>query len=82
MVCETPSWFTHVTTVPVFTVNEEGSNAKFLIVMVFPPTVDAVGVAVVDGVWLEEQPATIQERIKITIHAEKQIKRECVGILP
>ncbi|MFA6224633.1 MAG: hypothetical protein WC620_00260 [Methanoregula sp.] len=24
MVCEAPSWFTHVTTVPVFTVSEDG----------------------------------------------------------
>ena len=48
MVCEAPSWFTHVTIVPVFTVSEDGSNAKFLIVIEFPPPVE-VGVVVVAG---------------------------------
>jgi hypothetical protein len=51
IVWEVPSWFIHVTTVPVFTVNEEGLNAKFLIAIVFPPPVDVGGGVVADGVW-------------------------------
>ena len=50
IVCEAPSWFTHVTTVPVFTVSEDGSNAKFLIEIEFPP-VEAGVVVVAGGVW-------------------------------
>jgi hypothetical protein len=62
-----------VTTVPVFTVREEGSNAKFFIDMEFPPPVEAGGAAGVtgaDGVWGEEQPAAILAKIKRTKHAE------------
>ena len=70
MVCETPSWFTHVITVPVFTVNEDGSNAKFLIMIEFPPPVEAGVVVAAGGVWYEVQPATRQVMIKRMIHAE------------
>ena len=41
--CGTASWFAHVTSVPAFTVSVEGSNAKFLIVIVFPPVVGDCG---------------------------------------
>lgn len=54
MVCGVASWLIHVTTVPVFTVSVDGSNAKFLIVIEFTPDVEvgvAAGVAVVAGVW-------------------------------
>jgi len=54
MVWGAPSWFTHVTTVPLFTVRDEGSNAKFFIDMEFPPPVEvggAAGVTGADGVW-------------------------------
>jgi len=51
MVCGAPSWFTHVTTVPVFTVRVEGSNAKFLIAIVSPPPVEAGGAAGADEDW-------------------------------
>jgi len=74
-----------VTTEPVFTVREEGSNAKFFIDMEFPPPAEVGGVAGVtgaDGVWLEEQPAAMQARIKMTIHAEQNTKREYAGIIP
>jgi hypothetical protein len=81
MVCGAPSWFTHVTTVPVFAVSEDGSNAKFLIVMEFPP-VGAGVVVVAGGVWLEVQPATMQARITRAIHDEQNAKREYFDILP
>lgn len=45
MVWGDPSWFIHVITEPLFTVREEGSNAKFLIAMEFPPMVEAGGAA-------------------------------------
>jgi hypothetical protein len=45
------SWFTHVTTVPVFTVRVDGLNAKFFIVIVVPPPVGAGVDAVADDVW-------------------------------
>jgi len=80
-----PSWFIHVTTVPVFTVSEEGSNAKLLIVMEMPPPVDAGGAVVVAGagpVWEEEQPAAMQARMSRAIQAEQSTKREGAGILP
>jgi hypothetical protein len=51
IVCGVASWFTHVTTVPVFTVRIEGSNAKFFIVIVVPPPVEAGGEAGADDVW-------------------------------
>jgi hypothetical protein len=51
IVCGAPSWFTQVTIVPVFTVSGEGSNAKFLIAMEFPPPVETGGIAVAGGVW-------------------------------
>jgi len=47
----TLSWFVHVTVVPAFTVSEAGSNAKFLIAMVFPPLVAAGGAAVAGVDW-------------------------------
>jgi hypothetical protein len=71
-----------VTTVPVFTVRVDGSNAKFFIVIVVPPRGVAVGEAGADGVWEEEQPADIQVRIKRTIQAVPNIKREYAGIIP
>jgi hypothetical protein len=51
IVCGVASWFTHVTTVPVFTVRVDGSNAKFFIVIVVPPPVGAGVDAVAEGVW-------------------------------
>ena len=54
IVCEAPSWFIHVTTVPVFTVRVAGSNAKFLIVIESPPVVEAGDTVVAvgaGGVW-------------------------------
>jgi hypothetical protein len=42
-----------VTTVPVFTVRVDGSNAKFLIVIVFPLPDEADGVEGVAGAGLE-----------------------------
>jgi len=40
-----------LTTVPLLTVSEEGSNAKFLMATVFPPAAEVVGAAVAGGVW-------------------------------
>lgn len=81
MVCGAVSWFTQVTVLPVLTVIDKGSNAKFLIVMVFPPPMD-MGVAVDAGwVWLEAQPATVQARITRMIHYVQNIRREFVGIM-
>jgi hypothetical protein len=84
-ICGAPSWFTHVTIVPVFTVSGVGSNAKFLIVIEFPPPVEACGAAVAagaGGVWLEEQPAATHARITSAIQTEQSTKGECLGILP
>jgi hypothetical protein len=81
-VWEAPSWFTHVTTVPVFTVSGEGSNAKFLIAMVFPPPVEGDCGVVAGGVWLEEQPAAMLARIRRTMQREQNDMRESAGILP
>jgi len=51
--CGALSWFVQVTAVPVFTVMVEGSKAKFLIVIAFPPGVEDCWTAgvVVAGVW-------------------------------
>lgn len=82
MECVAPSLFTHVTPVPVFTVRVEGSNAKFLIEIVFPPPA-AAGVAAGDaGAGLEEQPAAMQATITRAVHAKLIIRRGCAGILP
>jgi hypothetical protein len=82
MVCGAESWLVHLTTAPVFTVRADGSNAKFLIVIVFPPPFDACGTAGVAGAGLDEQPATMQEMITRAIHAERKTRRECVDIIP
>jgi hypothetical protein len=76
-----PSLFTHVTAVPAFTVRREGSNAKFLIAIVFPP-VEAGGAVVADGVGEELQPAAIQKKITRTVHAMQNTRRDCSGITP
>ncbi len=76
------SWFVHVMAVPLFTVNGVGTNAKFLIAMVFPSPV-AVGDAAVAGVvWGEVQPAAIQVRITMTMQAVQNTRRECLSIFP
>lgn len=74
--------FVHVTTVPLFTVSEDGSNAKFLMLIVFPPVVEMVGAAVAGGDCVEEHPAAIQETIKRTTHARQKIKRDFACITP
>jgi hypothetical protein len=71
-----------LTPVPLFTVSEEGSNAKFLMATVFPPAAEEVGAAVGGGVWLEEHPAAMQETIKRTTHAKQNIKRDFACITP
>jgi hypothetical protein len=71
-----------LTTVPLFTVSEEGSKAKFLRTMVSPPAAEEVGAAVAGGVWEEEHPAAMQERIKRTTHAKQNIKRDFACINP
>ena len=82
MVWGAPSLFIHVTVVPVFTVSVEGSNTKFLIVIVFPPLGEAGGDAGVAGVWPEEQPAAMQARIRTTVHAMQNTRRECSDTIP
>jgi hypothetical protein len=74
------SWFIHVTTVPVFIVTGEGSNAKFLIAIEFPLPVETGGAVVAGGAWLEEQPAAMQARITRAKHSEQST--EYLGILP
>ena len=76
------SWFVHVTAVPLFTVSGVGANAKFLIAMVFPPPVAAGDAAVAGVVWGEVQPAVIQARITMTVHAVQNTRRECSDIFP
>lgn len=56
MVWGAPSLFTQVTTVPAFTVRGEGSNAKFLIVIMVPLPDEAGGVAGGAGVWDRRNP--------------------------
>jgi len=80
MVCVVPSLFTHVTPVPVLTVRAGGSNAKFLIEMVFPPPVDAGGVVPAEGEGEEEQPAAMQAMITRTEHATQDTVREYANI--
>jgi len=77
----TPSLFTQVTMVPVFTVSEEGSNAKFLIATVAPPPGVAGGAAGA-VVWLDEQPAAIQARMIRTVPTMQNIWRDLSGIIP
>jgi len=40
-----------LTAVPLLTVSEDGSNAKFLMATVFPLAAEVVGAAVAGGVW-------------------------------
>jgi hypothetical protein len=68
--------------VPLFTVSEEGSKAKFLMVTVFPPVVEVVGAAVAGGACDEEHPAAILETIKRTTHDMLKIKRDFGCITP
>jgi hypothetical protein len=82
MVWGAPSLFIHVTVVPIFTVSVEGSNAKFLIVIVFPPPGEAGGAAEVAGAWPEEQPAAVQASIKRTVHAMQNTYGEWSDIIP
>jgi hypothetical protein len=81
IVCVAPSLFTHVTPVPVFTVRVGGSNAKFLIEIVFPPPVAAGGVVVAEGAGEEEQPAAMQANITRTVHARPHTGREYTDIV-
>jgi hypothetical protein len=71
-----------LTTVPLFTVSEEGSNAKFLMATVFPPSVEVVGAAVAGGACEDEHPAAMQETIKRTTHARQNIRRDFACITP
>lgn len=74
--------FNHVTAEPVFTVRTGGSNAKFLIIIVFPPP-DATVVAAGDaGAGLEEQPAAMQVMITSAEQVKLIIRRECADIYP
>jgi hypothetical protein len=80
------SLFTHVTVEPAFTVRLEGSNAKFLIAMVFPPPEEAVagaGGAGAGGAGAgpEEQPAVMQARITRAMQAIPGIRREYSGMI-
>jgi hypothetical protein len=68
--------------VPLFTVSEDGSNAKFLMLIEFPPVVEVVGAAVAGGACVEEHPAAIHETIKRTTHARQKIKRDFACITP
>jgi hypothetical protein len=77
----TLSCFVHVTVVPVFTASEAGSNAKFLIAMVFPPPVATGGAAVAGVDWEEAQPAITHARTKRTVHPEQNIQRESDGMI-
>jgi hypothetical protein len=61
-----------LTIAPLFTVSEEGSNAKFLMIMVFSPAMEVVGAAVTGGALEEEHPAAIQETIKRTTQANRK----------
>jgi len=80
MMWGTLSWFVHETVVPVFTESEPGSNAKFLIAMVFPPPVTAGGVAVTGADGYDVQAATMQARITRRVHAVQNTMREYDGI--
>jgi hypothetical protein len=71
-----------LTAVPLFTVSEEGSNAKFLMITVFPPVVEVVGAAVAGGACEEEHPAAMQDTIKRMTHAKQNIKRDFAFITP
>jgi len=82
MVCGALSRFTHVTAVPLFTVSEAGSNAKFLITTGFGPAAEVVGAAVAGGACEEVHPAAMQERIKRTTHAKQNIKQDFACITP
>ena len=82
IVCGAPSLFIHVTSVPVFTVRAGGSNAKFLIEMVFPPPAETGGVAAAEGAGGEEQPAAMQAMITRTVQVKHQIRRGCADINP
>lgn len=75
------SWFTHVTTVPDFTVSAGGSNAKFLIVTVAPPPLEGCVDAGTCGAVEEEQPAAMQARTRRAVHAKPNIRREYAGIV-
>jgi hypothetical protein len=75
------SLFIQVTVVPVFTVRVEGSNAKFLIVIVIPPVGAGCGVAA-DGAGEVEQPAAMHARITRIVKTVQIIRREYSGIIP
>jgi len=81
MACGAVSWLIHVTPVPVFTVRDGGSNAKFLMVMADPPG-EAVCVFAGDGDGEEVQPAVMPARIIMTVHAVQNTRREYPDILP
>lgn len=74
------SWFVQVTVVPLFTVSGVGTNAKFLIAIVFSPPVAAGDATVAGAVWGDVQPATVQARITMTMHVVQNTRRECSDI--
>jgi hypothetical protein len=75
------SRFVHVTTVPTFTISGEGSNAKFLIVMTFPPPVAVEG-AGTGAAGEEVQPAAMHAKIIRRIQDIPDTIRTCDDILP
>jgi hypothetical protein len=70
-----------VTGVPALTVRTEGLNAKFLIVIIFPPPDESGVPRGVAGAGLEEQPAVIQATITRTIQARMNHSREQADII-
>lgn len=71
-----------MTTVPVFTVRVEGSNAKFLIAIAFPPPGDTGGATGARGASEEEQPAPMQAMITRAIQAEQVTTGNSLDIVP
>jgi hypothetical protein len=75
--CTAPSWFDHVTVVPVLIVRLAGLKAKFLITISFdPPKGAGVVGAVATGLCGEVQPDKEQARTKRITHAVMKMLRE------
>jgi hypothetical protein len=71
-----------MTIVPVFTINGEGSNVNFSIVMIFSSPDETPGIGLFDEFCKETQPEAMQVKIKRMMQNEQNTTPEDAGIIP
>ena len=71
-----------MTIVPVFTINGEGSNVNFSIVIIFSSPDETPGIGLFDEFCKEEQPEAMQVKIKRMIQNEQNTTPEDADTSP